>query len=381
MKKGNYRILLLELVIIIFLFFALFASKIVARYVLAFGLLILAIILKRRYRIKSNEYVYGKQVNILMIIFGIVYVLVFYALGLYFGIVKSKYVFSFWVIERFIIPFTIIIIAGEYLRKILLSQDAKIEIKGRKFDLSTALTYVIMVLIDLIIYAGIYDMNSLDDVLMAVGFVLFASISCNLLYQYITVRFGPKGIIYYRLITVLFVYIIPVTANLYIFFRSFLRMIYPFIIYLILENTYAKSNLALSYKVRKHSNILTYITLVILALLVMLISCQFKFGIIVIGTGSMTGTINKGDAIIYERYDGDIIQNGQVIIFDNNGFKTIHRVVKVSSVDGEMRYVTKGDANKDIDKDYRTSNDIIGVVKLKIKYIGLPTIWLRSLFE
>ena len=62
-------------------------------------------------------------------------------------------------------------------------------------------------------------------------------------------------------------------------------------------------------------------------------------------------------------------------------FKTIHRVIKVSSVDGEIRYYTKGDANKDADEEYRTNKDIIGVVRLKVKYIGLPTLWLRSLFE
>ena len=34
----------------------------------------------------------------------------------------------------------------------------------------------------------------------------------------------------------------------------------------------------------------------------MLISCKFKFGVLVIGSGSMTGTINKGDIVLYETY-------------------------------------------------------------------------------
>ena len=238
-----------------------------------------------------------------------------------------------------------------------------------------------MVLVDLLIYTGIYDFSNLEDVLMATGFVLFASISCNLLYQYITKRFGPKGIIIYRLITTLFIYIIPVIPNVYIFFRSFLRMIYPFIIYLILENTYAKTNLALSLRERKKNAYFTTAVLIVMALLVMLISCQFKYGIVVVGSKSMTGSIDMGDAIIYEQYDNQSIKNGQVIIFYKNGIKTIHRVVKVTNSDGEMRYYTKGDANKIIDDGYRNKGDILGIVDFKIKYIGRPTLWIRSLFK
>jgi hypothetical protein len=60
--------------------------------------------------------------------------------------------------------------------------------------------------------------------------------------------------------------------------------------------------------------------------------------------------------------------------------QTIHRVVDIKEVNGEIRYFTKGDANKTNDEDYRTSKDIIGITKLKIKYIGNLTLWARELF-
>ena len=95
----------------------------------------------------------------------------------------------------------------------------------------------------------------------------------------------------------------------------------------------------------------------------------------------MTGTINKGDAIIYERYDGEDIKQGQVIMFENNKMRIIHRAVKISNIDGEIRITTKGDANKDEDEGYRTKKDIRALVKLRIKYIGKPTIWINDLFK
>ena len=90
----------------------------------------------------------------------------------------------------------------------------------------------------------------------------------------------------------------------------------------------------------------------------MLISCQFKYGLLVVGSESMTGTLNKGDAVVFERYDDQTIKEGQVIIFNFNDIQTIHRVVDIRKVNGEYRYYTKGDANQRNDDEYRTEKDI-----------------------
>ena len=95
----------------------------------------------------------------------------------------------------------------------------------------------------------------------------------------------------------------------------------------------------------------------------------------------MNGTINKGDAVIFEKYSNQIVKKGQVIIFDYNGIKTIHRVDEIKKVNDVNRYYTKGDANKERDFGYITDNKIDGLVKLKVKYIGYPTLWVRKLFS
>ena len=95
----------------------------------------------------------------------------------------------------------------------------------------------------------------------------------------------------------------------------------------------------------------------------------------------MTGEIDKGDAVIYEQYEGRGISKGQIIVFKKNSTTVIHRVVDIKNINGVTRYYTKGDANESEDSGYIVSGDIIGIVDLKIKYIGYPTIWVRSLFE
>lgn len=381
MKRDKFKIYTLELILIIFLFFAVFTSSI-NRITLSIILLIYMFIVHILLKNKKINSIFNKQVMIWMTIFALVYIGLFYLLGLYFGFMHSKVLFSIKTIFKYIIPLIIIIVSSEIIRKTFLTQNGKIRIKKvGTINLSVVFTYIIMVLIDFIIYNGIYNLSTLDDFLVALGFVLFASLSCNLLYNYISIRYGEKSIIIYRLITILYIYIIPIVPDVYIFFQSFLRMVYPYLIYLFLDKNFSRFDFIVSYRDRKNEVIGNTILIVVLTLFIMLISCQFKYGILVVGSESMTGTINKGDAVIYERYDKEKIVEGNVIIFNYNDIRTIHRVDEIKRVNGVNRYYTKGDANSKRDEGYITDDKIYGIVKLKVKYIGYPTLWLRELFS
>ena len=117
-------------------------------------------------------------------------------------------------------------------------------------------------------------------------------------------------------------------------------------------------------------SISTALLVVVMAGVIMLISCQFRFGAIVIATESMTGEINKGDVVIFEQYDGQQISEGQVIIFNSNGAKVVHRVVEIKNENGLVMYFTKGDANEDIDDGYVTESQIVGITHLKIAKVS-----------
>lgn len=371
MKRDKLKIYILETLLCLTLFLALFVSKSINKVFLAIILTIFAVIIKKTIKNKKIDSIYIKQVYWLMLGFAIIYIIAFYIMGLYFGYYKSPTTFGFSTIINFIIPFIVIIISSETIRKTLITKKDKI---------SKFLVFIIMVLIDLIIYTGVYNLSNLEDLLTVIGFILFSSIACNLLYNYIAIRFSIKGIIIYRLITILYVYFLPIIPNVYIFFRSFLRMLYPYIIYLVLEYTYSKRNFATEYK-NKKKNVLTITTgMIITSIIIGLISCQFNYGVLVIGTGSMTGTIDKGDVIVYQKYDNRDIEIDNIIMFEKENKKIIHRVIDVVSVNKEVRYFTKGDANQDQDEGYITTSNIKGLYKFKIKYIGYPTIWIRDIF-
>ncbi len=363
---------ILEIVLIITLFSALFVPSIFTRTVISIFLLIYTLITVLIIKKKDKAVTYKRQVIIQMLGFGIIYIIVYYMLGIYFGFYKNYAKLELSRITTYVIPFTIIIISSEILRYQLINQ---------KSEMSKLLTFISMVLIDIAIYWQIYDISKLEDFFTLVGLIGFASVSCNLLYNYISVRFGYKPLIIYRLITIVSLYVIPIVPDVYTFLRATLRIIYPYIIYLALDYMYSKEKKVTTYvsKAKKIAN--TVIMCIVSTFIVMLVSCKFYIGIISVASGSMTGAINKGDAVVFIKHTNQRINEGDVIIFEKDNVTFVHRVTNIVDNNNEVRYYTKGDANQIEDEGYITNNNIIGITKFRIRYIGYPTIWIREVFS
>lgn len=379
MRTG--KLYLFEVILLLILFVALLVSNNMTLPVLAFSLFVYMLVAKRMFTKNQRKSLYSREITYILIALGLSYVGIFYLLGfVYSGFSKQAITFGLSSIFTYIIPNVIIIISSELVRYIFLSQDSGHVYRGKKIDIPKILTFINMVLIDMILVRGMYNLETLNGFLGLTGFTLFASISYNLFYNYISKRYGEEPVIAHRLIVTLYAYLIPIFPNVYIFFRSFLRMVYPFLMYLILEYGYTKDRFVVSFKQRKGNFLRIATILIATTLVIMLISCKFRYGIIVIGSGSMTGSINYGDAAVFESYHGQKVEPGQVVVFKKEGVRLIHRIVDVQNINGELRFFTKGDANDNNDEGYRTSADLMGVFKFKINYIGYPTLFVNDLF-
>jgi len=382
MKRDKIKLYFLELLLLIILFVALIVSNNTSYILLALLLTAYMVIVKVSLKKKNTLSIYKKQVTFLMVGFALIYLGLFYLLGFIINdFVRQPLIFSLAVLLKIIIPIAIIIISSEIMRYAFLSQKAIVRIFKKEIDLSKVITFINMVLVDLIIYTSVYNLANYDDFITTIGFILFASVSCNLFYNYVSNRYGILGIIGYRMITVLYVYIIPVMPNVYVYFKSFVRMLYPYIMYLVLEKTYSKTDFVVSYSERKKNFIGISVLVVVMTVITMLISCQFSYGVLVTGSGSMKGALDIGDAVVFQKYDDQNIKTGQIIIFEKNGLNIMHRVIDKKDVNGQIRYYTKGDANKEMDSGFITNDEIVGVTLFRIRYVGYPTIWLRRMFS
>lgn len=373
MKKDKTIELIFATIIFIFTFFNLFFPNAqLQKYILTAFFLIYTIIVFKFIKLKKVVNLNKNRIILLISILSVIYIIFLYFVGIWTGFYKNVNLFSFKNFLTTILPYIVIIVCSEIIRQIFVSKQSKVN-----FIIIT----ITLILAEITTYFTQYSTKTLDEALILFGYVFLPAISTNILCNYIVKRYGLVPNILYRIITTIYIYIFSILPDIYMFFQSIYCIIYPYIIYIILDKYFEKSKFEKIAK-NKKVNIISFLFCVILStIFAMLISCQFKYGILVVGSSSMAGTIDKGDAVVFEQYNKQQLQKGQVIVFMKDNIKTIHCIENIQIKNNETIYYTKGTNNQQQDEGYRTDSDIIGIVKFKIIAIGWPTIWLNDLFH
>ena len=377
MSIDRKRLYIISSIILAVLLIALFAPMGSGRIIAAILLLPSAAIVffgvKKRLALSINS----KQVWLIVGVIGLLYSMFYYVSGIYFGFIKTGYgINKSDILLEYIMPIAIIIVCTELIRYRLCAQQDKY---------ATAFAYFISLCADILICATIPAITNIATFMDVVGLTLFPGILSNLLFNYLSVRYGFVPNMLYKAFTVWIFYLIPYGSAISYSLVAFINMMLPIAIYFFIDSLYEKKrryalgNTSLFWRVA--SKILTIIVLIIMIGTVMLVSNQFYYGAYVIATDSMTGEINKGDVAIYESYEDQLIVEGQVIVFAKGKSMIVHRVVDIKIINGITQYYTKGDANENLDAGYITDGDIVGLVNLKIPYLGYPTLFIRSLFQ
>ena len=344
-----------------------YLAIILSLILIAYAILV-RILLKKR----NLESVYSNQVLLIVTVSGILYLVLYYLFGIKFGFYVSPNRFSLINLFKYIIPIIAIVIAFELIRNTLLAQEKKS---------ISFFVFVCAILVDFLLeFTSFSTFNAFMDV---VGLTVLPSIMFNFLYQNVSKNYGYKPTIIFRIIITIYAYIIPFLPSTPDPLVAMFKLLIPFLILSFIRLLYEKKKkYAKESKHTKLGNIIFVCTILLMISFVMLISNQFKYGVIVIATNSMSGEINTGDVVVFKKTDeDDIISIGQIIVYQKNDSIIIHRVVDIKHIDGVLQYYTKGDANDENDDGYITKQEIIGYVNFKLPYLGYLSIELRQLFE
>ena len=126
----------------------------------------------------------------------------------------------------------------------------------------------------------------------------------------------------------------------------------------------------------KPLNIIYYIFIALIVIIAGLliisvfpITGNIKF--LTVQSGSMNPTIRTGSVVMIKPMDdykiGDVITFGQIT---RTKSPTTHRIYDIKVVEGEVSYVTKGDANNAPDLREIPKREIIGKVLFSVPYVG-----------
>lgn len=340
------------------------SAALIAALLMPLGAAVALLLLRKR----QTPSVFRGSVLLILSAAAALYVALLYLAGLEFGFFPAL-AFSPATVVRHILPITVTVAATELYRRAMVAEESRV---------ASILSYLAAVLAEVLVLGDLGDIRTFNLLMELVGVTVLPALTGNLLYHYIAKRYGILPNLAYRLILALYPFLLPVTPTVPGALLAFAQLLVPLLLLFFVEILFEKKQ---HYALRRPSKLgvlSLLLTVVLMALCVMLISCRFRFGMIVIASESMEDELKRGDAVIYEQYRGEKLEVGEIILFRSTGQTTVHRIVEIERINSETRYVTRGDANEDNDPGYITDGSIVGVCRLKLPFVGFPTLWLRE---
>ena len=379
MKKGFNKILILEIILLIFLLFNSFVFKIANMYVISgimLPFLLLMIVLNG---FEKDNYRYKKDVLLNIIIFLLMYYFITYFLGLFSGFVKSSYSLSFINIIKNTFPVIALILISELMRYVLFN-------KTKRNLPCLIIGCLLFVMVDVNTMVHIYDVKTALGITKMICLVVFPSITKNIFLTYLTMKVGYKNGIIYRLITEISTYLLPIFPDFGEYINVLLKTVLPIAIMARLNNMFNYYSVRKIKDSRYNSRKLVLYSVITFALLtiVLLTSGLFTYQALTIGSGSMSPAIEKGDVIILKGMKNEEarkIKKGDVLVYNHDNKIIVHRVIKKSNNGETISFKTKGDYNNAKDSWTVKQEDVIGIVKFRIRWVGMPTVALNELLN
>lgn len=312
------------------------------------------------------------QITIITIL---LYILLTYLSGMYFGFLRNSYSLNITSILGNIYSIGIVIVIEELIRYMFVS-------KSNKDYKPIMLLTIIFILLDIALTYNSMVVSTSLQLFTYVCTTVLPIIARNIVCTYLckNVSYVPGMIL--RLFFGLSIYILPIFPDYGFYIEGVLGIFIPYIIYVKVSKLVEESEKRKPRSYKKSFWFINVPIVAVLIFLVILVSGVFKYQIIAIGSGSMSPIIEKGDAVIIAKMNKDdyaSIKVGQILVFIHDGRYITHRVLYISKIDGKYYFQTKGDANSDEDNYIVEEDDVIGVTSQRIKWIGLPTVWFQEL--
>lgn len=378
-RKISTICILLSLFVYI-IFYRLFLIKEALKYaeiITACFVLVLLFVTIRLLGFQEDKKTRLKQsVFIITITHIILYFALTYGLGIMIGFLKNSYSLTPLSILNNMFAPAAIIVCGELIRYVVISTNRD----NKKVAIVVSL---ILALLDIAFQVRINVSTTPEELFRIATLIVLPNIVKHFVMSYLTFTVGFKPCLVYRLILDLSVYILPIVPDLGDYLKSITLVALPFLIFIYSSRMINEYNNGVEHTFQKNTFKLIDIPFIIFfVVLACLISGLFPYYMIGVGSGSMSPSIDKGDAVIIHKVKEDNeLDEGEIIAFKRGKKMIVHRIVEIVDVDGEKVYHTKGDYNNTDDRIDLSLDDIIGTVEFRIPKIAYPAIYISEFLE
>ena len=314
-----------------------------------------------------------------VLIITMIYVCIYFILGMFFGYAKSPYSHQFFPFLKNLWAFVSIIFFQEYVRATMCPSE---KLKWYWY----LLVIVVFTLLEINFYHFSSNFIYLETTFEYICSVILPILARNCLFTYLAVVGGYGCNLCYRVPIVVANLVMPLFPDLEWFWIALLELLLVLIVFIEINYVHVKkTSRSPRQKIRKQKLVRKIPLLTIVVLFVCFVAGIFKYMPIAIMSNSMAHLINRGDVVVISKLNDkekkDLKVN-DIIEYHLDGSSVVHRIIKVNKVsENEVYYITKGDYNQNEDLLPVSYDQVAGKVLICIPKIGYPAVLLNELFN
>lgn len=223
--------------------------------------------------------------------------------------------------------------------------------------------------------------NVVDGIKLTVSTVLPALVNSFLLtYLAFNAGLGPQ--LTYRFGMIAALYIPPIIPKYDWYIVGVSWLLLAVATYVVIDRT--RKDVAINgrhyHRARQASNIIFVVVMIVLSLFMI---GAFSYQPQVIMSNSMVPVFSRGSMVIVEKISAMDVKVGDIIQYKTPDKMITHRIIQADFADdgsGERIFITQGDNNPSPDEPVKPEQ-IIGIIRAEIPYIGYPTVWLKEMMK
>lgn len=378
--KSYYTIFLFETIVMFLVILNSFNSSLSNVYLLPFILFICDFIFFLVLGFEKSNKRLNKILAFDVFMSSMIFLILYYLFGIIIGYAESNNYLTLYGLTVFIIPTILKIVFKEHLRNSFLTKSG-----NNKFLI--IYTTLLFILIDVLSALSMLKTANMHDIFLFITLVLLPSININIFSTYINIKVGYIPVIIYLLIFSLYQYIVPIVPDPNEYLKAIIDFVLPiFMLFKLRKNIikYSDEEQEIDRNYNKSTIILLIIPIMLIIIIIYLVSGYFKYYALAIASGSMRPVFDRGSVVITEQVNDKYnnynkLKEGEIIAYRTEKDIIVHRLIRIVNTGDEVFYYTKGDANNEEDDFLIKKENIIGIVRFKIPYVGYPTVWFSEI--
>lgn len=191
---------------------------------------------------------------------------------------------------------------------------------------------------------------------------------------------GGELLVYsYRIPIALATVLLPIFPNVDWFFSSMLEVLVSLILFVFINYEHTiKVNRLTRWQKKKINPKNSVSVIMIVIIFVVFVAGLLPYRPVAVMSNSMVPEFARGYVVIIKKINEKDIKNikvGDILEYQLNQSVVIHRIINIEDEKGSLIFTTQGDNNNAPDIKKVEQNQIIGIVKFKIPYVGYPSVW------